>query len=210
MEQDGEGEPRRRMEQKGEPDLLAQVEAIRAGFRRAGREMVLSGDQALLRGAFVLIGCALSWPLAAGPWWRLALLWTGVVLADAVCEILLYLRLARREPEKFVTGVERQFLKLYLLIAAVGGAFSAALVFHGKGTLVPAIWMLLIGAAYVTTGLFSFSRTWILGIVSCAAGAAALFLPADEPGLSYVLLATALGLGSLVWGVAVKLRGRRK
>lgn len=189
-----------------EPEIREQLQAIQSGLRRSGREMVLSGGQALLRGALVLAGCLLSWPLAGRPWWQAAALWAALVGLGLGLELGLYLRLARRHPGKFVTGVERQMLKFIALVVAVGAVLSFALLGAERPGLIAGTWMLLVGTAYVAVGLFSFSGTWILGLAGCAGGAAALFLPAPW---AFPLLGATLGAGSLAWGLRLRLRERR-
>lgn len=188
------------------PELREQMEAIRKGLRRSGRVMVLSSVQAFLRGFAALAGCALSYPLIGRPAWQMNALWGALVLAVLGTELLLYVRLARREPDRFVTGLERQMLKHLALTVAIGGAISAALLHSGRPELAPGVWMLLVGGAYVAVGLFSFSDTWVPGLAACAAGAVALFVP---PAWSFALLAAGLGVGSLAWGVVLRLRERR-
>ena len=187
-------------------DIREQMEAIQRGLRRSGREMVLPGTQALVRGLFVLVGCAGTYYLMGHPWWHTALLWALILSLTILVEATLYLRLLARYPDKFVTGVERQMLKFFALIIAFGVIFSAALVMHNRSERIPGLWMLLIGMAYVATGLFSFSDTWIFGIFVCAGGALALFV---IPTHALTIMGLTLGLGSIVWALVVRLRGRR-
>lgn len=188
-----------------ESDLLRQLEAVQKGLRRSGREMVLSGTQALLRGVFVLAGCAASLAFLEHPWWHVAGLWGGIAVLAMAVEGLLYLRLARKSPEKFVTGIERQLLKILLLIVATGVVLSAVVARRGQADLLPGVWLLLAGVAYVAVGLFSFSRTWILGLCASIGGAAALFL---EPAYSLMVLGAILGFGSVVWAAILRAAGR--
>ena len=55
--------------------------------------------------------------------------------------------------------------------------------------------------AYVTVGLISFSRTWILGLCASIGGVAALLL---EPVHSLLVLGAVLGLGSMVWAAILR------
>jgi hypothetical protein len=181
----------------GEPDLRQHIEAIQSGLRRAGRQMVLSSSQAVLRGLFVLAGCALSLVLRTHPVPYMVGLWVGIVSVDLVIEVLLYVRLARKSPGAFVTGLEKQLLKFIVLLVLVAGVLTYVLMRRGQEDLVPGVWMLLVGATYVAVGLFSFSRTWVLGLCACAGGAASLFL---APLWALVVLAGVLGLGSVSWG----------
>ncbi|MHC4917002.1 MAG: hypothetical protein ACYTGB_16100 [Planctomycetota bacterium] len=189
----------------GEPDLREQLQAVQRGLRRAGREMVLSGTQALVRGVLVSAGCALSYPLLGRHWWQMNALWAGVVVTVVAVEAVLYRRLVSRSPEKYVTGIERQMLKFFALILCLGTAVSIALLRGGRAEMVPGMWTILAGIAYVAVGLFSFSGTWVLGLAACVAGAAGLFL---GPEWSFLLLGVSLGLGSIAWGLAVKFRER--
>ena len=125
----------------------------------------------------------------------------GVALLILASEAFLYLRLASKSPDKFVTGMERQLLKFLLLLVATGVVLSAVLVRREQADMVPGVWMLLVGAAYVAVGLFSFSHTWILGLCASIGGVAALFL---EPTYSLIVLGLVLGLGSIVWAVILR------
>ena len=189
-----------------DPEIRGQLQAIQKGLRRSGRVMVLSSTQAFIRGALVLVGCGISYPLIGRPWWQMNALWGLLALVALGTELFLYFRLAARHPDKFVTGMERQMLKHLALIICVGGLISLALLRCGQCELAPGVWLLLVGAAYVAVGLFSFSDTWVPGLVACAAGAGALFL---QPTGSFLLLGLSLGAGSLVWGAVLKVRERR-
>ncbi|MHC4249865.1 MAG: hypothetical protein ACYS9X_12120 [Planctomycetota bacterium] len=184
---------------------MEQLEAVRKGMRRAGREMVLSSSQALVRGALVLAGCGASVAFLGGPWLGFLGVWAGVVLLGALAEVVQYVRLARKSPGKFVTGIERQLLKFFLLVAAVGALLSAVLVRNGQADLLVGTWMLLVGMAYVAVGLFSFSRTWILGVCACVGGGVALFL---EPAYSLIVAGLVLGFGSMVWAAVLRFTER--
>jgi len=75
-----------------EPDIREQLRAIREGLRRAGREMVLSGWQAVLRGALAFAAGAAG--LFLEPLWAFGLLGLTLGLGSAVWGALLL----RREP----------------------------------------------------------------------------------------------------------------
>jgi hypothetical protein len=186
-----------------EPDLREQLEAIRRGLRRSGREMVLSSAQSFLHGAAVLLGCGLSLPLVGRPWWQMAALWGGLVALALAADGVLYLRLARRDPDRHLTGLERQLLAFLALLVACGLAISAALLVRGHPELAPGLWMVLAGAGYAAVGLFSFSGTWVLGLLACLGGGIALFL---EPVPAFGILAAVLGVGSFVWGLVQRRR----
>lgn len=187
-------------------DMREQMEAIQRALRRSGREMVLPGGQALVRGVFVLVACGFSYCLLGRPAWQMAVLWIAMVLLAVVVEVLLYLRLLAKRPDKFVTGMEKQMLKFLALTLGVGVSLTVALLWQGQGGLIAGLWMLLIGAAYVTVGLFSFSKTWVLGLCACVGGAVALFLP---PGYSLAIGAFTLGGGSIAWAILLRARGQR-
>jgi len=186
-------------------DLREQIEAIRKGMRRTGREMVLSSVQAFVRGVFVLIACGLSYLILNRPWWQMNVLWVTVVVLAAAVEFWLYARLAAKHPEKFVTGIERQMIKFLLLIVAVGVLFGSVLDIRGQGELIPGVWMVLVGLAYVAVGLFSFSDTWVLGLCACLGGAVSLFLPL---AYSFLIMAVVLGVGSIIWAAVLRKRER--
>jgi len=185
------------------PDLREQIAAIQKGLRRSGREMVLSSKQALVRGLFVLAACGLSYPLLHKPLWQMNVLWGSMVVLAALVEILLYVRLAAKHPDKFLTGTERQMLKFLALVFAVGVLLGTVLVQRAQGDLLPGVWMLLIGLAYVVVGLFSFSDTSVLGLCACLGGTVSLFLPL---GWSFGVLALVLGGGSIAWSVVLRRR----
>jgi hypothetical protein len=187
----------------GEPELRDQLEAIRRGLRRSGREMVLSCAQSFLHGAAVLLGCGLSLPLVGRPWWQMTALWGGLVALALAADGVLYLRLARRDPGKYLTGLERQLLVFLALLVACGLAVSAALLVRGQPELAPGLWMLLAGVGYAAVGLFSFSGLWVLGVLACLGGGIALFL---EPAPAFGILAAVLGAGSFAWGLVQRRR----
>ena len=183
---------------QAEQDISEQIRAIQAGLRRSGRQMVLSGRQAALRGIFVVAGCVGSYFLLESARWSLLALWLTIAAVDIVLEGVMYFRLAKQKPDLFITGIERQLVKFLLLIGVVGLALTAGIAYRQCVWLGPGIWMMLIGLAYVAVGLLSFSRTWILGLATCMGGAAARFV---EPVATLAILAITLGGGSFIWAV---------
>ncbi|TET36922.1 MAG: hypothetical protein E3J72_07500 [Planctomycetota bacterium] len=182
-------------------DLEKHIEAIQKGLKRSGRVMVLSGTQAMIRGICISAGTIPSFCLLGRPRWQMLVLWICVILAMLSIEALMYFRLSRKNPDKYISGIEMQILKFGLLLLLVGIAFSAALSFHGAPSMIPGLWMIIAGIIYMICGFFSFSRTWVLGILACVGGCASLFLP---PFCFFIILGTILGLGSIAYGVVMK------
>jgi hypothetical protein len=186
-----------------EDALIDALAAVQKGFRRVGREMVLSSTQALLRGILVLLGVLASYGLMARAPDLLSWVWGGIAGVLVILELIMYFRLIRSTPGKFITGLERQIIKFLLLLIFAGAVLSAVFVQHGDGAALPALWMLVIGIAYSSVGFFSFSDTWILGLYSCAGGAIAFFVP---PRYSFGILGLVLGAGSIVWSWVLRRR----
>lgn len=188
-----------------EPNLQEEFQAIQSAFKKVGREMVLIYPQAMVRGLLVLAGCVGSYLIWGGPWWQFLTLWLCVAAVIVAIEICLYLRLLKQSPDKFVTGTERQMLKFMSLIAGIGAVLSMVLLERDVYDLIPSVWMLLVGAAYVHVGLMSFSSTWRLGMVVCLGGAVSLFLPSIY---SFLILALTLGVGSIIWSLVLSRKAR--
>ena len=191
----------------GESELFEQLEAVQRGLRRSGREMVLSSSQALVRGVCVCAGTGATLALSGHPWWHVAGAWGGVAVVCVAIELAMYVRLVRSDPRKFVTGVERQLLKMLVLVAIAGLALTGVLVERDAAELVPGTWLLMAGLGYSAVGLFSFSRTWVLGVASLAGGAIALWLDAEY---ALMVLGAVLGVGSILWSVALRFGGQRR
>ncbi|MHC4663010.1 MAG: hypothetical protein ACYS8W_15115 [Planctomycetota bacterium] len=182
-------------------EIMQFMEDIRERLKRSGRVMILSSRHAFTRGAFVIAGCVASFFMLSGPPWQMIVLWLGVAAAALITEGALFLMLKMKSPDKYVSGLERQILKMQILIVAVGFVLSFALYRNSAGAMIPGLWLTLVGLIYVICGYFSFSNTWVLGLLACAGGCASLFLP---PLYFFIILGVILGVGSLVYGIIIK------
>lgn len=181
--------------------LHDQIQAIQKAFRRSGRELVLSSGQALFRGILILSGAIISQVFLYEDLSHHIWVWGIVFLLICATEGVAYLRLAKSDSEKFMTGLERQLLKYLLMVLAVGVVLSVALCQQDAANLLPGVWMLMIGLAYMSVGLFSFSSTWVMGMASCLGGTITLFSLYEY---RFIVLGLVLGVGSILWSFVLR------
>ena len=108
-------------------------------------------------------------------------LWLTTWLAVAVLSLLVAggatLRKARRGRPAAVAGAERKLLRAFVPPAAVGALLTPFLAAAGPPGLLPALWLLLYGAAVVTSGTWSVRIIPAMGASFMVLGAASMLSP---------------------------------
>ena len=107
--------------------------------------------------------------------------WFGVWLVEAFIAVAIAAPAAatkaHRANSKLFSGPGRKFLLSFAPPIIVGGLMTFA--FYGSGSIamLPAVWLLLYGAAVVTGGAFSVRVVPVMGLCLMGLGGCALFAP---------------------------------
>lgn len=148
------------------------------GWGGVGMGVTAVAAAALASGRPTAEGWLLVWALEA-------------LLAVAIGAVAIH-RKARRANLPVLSGAGRKFLLSFLPPALAGAALTAALWQAGADSLLPGVWLLLYGAAVVTSGTFSVRIVPVMGCCFMVLGVFALVVMPAAGDLSM-----ALGFGGL-------------
>ena len=102
-----------------------------------------------------------------------------------------------------MSGPARKFALSFVPTMAAGAALTVLLVSRQDHALLPALWMLLYGAAVVSAGTFSVPSVPVMGICFMIAGTVALLAPAIPRD---ALMAAAFGALHIAFGLYIARR----
>ena len=197
--------PRRMPQPPESPGLAERAEDnlrfIRETMERAGSFTAVSGWGQVAIGATALVAAWVSSQATTADRWLAV--WLGeaaVAVAIAMATTTWKVRDAR---VPMMSGPARKFALSFVPPMLVGALLTIVLVARGEYTILPAVWMLLYGAAVVSAGTFSVRIVPVMGACFMACGAAAVVLP---PGSRDALMALSFGLLHVVFGVLIARR----
>ncbi len=175
---------------------------IRETMERAGAFTAVPGwgivsVGALAVGASFVAG---SRPFGSASWLAVWLVTAGVAVSIALATTV---RKARRQGMPLRAQPARKFVLAFAPPLAVGAVLTPALWLGGAAGLLPAVWLLLYGAAVATGGAFSVRPVPLMGVAVMAVGAAALSVPAP---LQDGAMAVGFGVLHVVFGVVIARR----
>lgn len=174
---------------------------IRETMQRAGSFTALSGWGMVAIGFIALAASAASGTMSTPGAWLATWLGTAVVALAVASGTTV--RKARRGGEKLTAGPGRKLILSFTAPAAVAALLTPVLFRAGMTELLPAVWLLLYGAAVVTGGSFSVRIVPLMGISFMVLGAVALVAPA---GWGDLAMALGFGLLHIVFGVLIARR----
>jgi hypothetical protein len=129
--------------------------------------------------------------------------WLTVWLAEAFVAVAIAAATAATKAHRanaaLFSGPGRKFLLSFAPPIIVGGFLTFALFHAGAWALLPAVWLLLYGAAIVTGGSFSVRVVPVMGICLMAVGTVALVAPAGWGDLFMAAGFGALQIGFGIW-----------
>lgn len=155
---------------------LADLRFIRDTMESASALTTLSG-----RGLVVIGILALAAGLAGGqdvgtPHWLGA--WLGAAAAAVVIGGTATALKTRAAGRPLLSGPGRKFAMSFVPSVVAGAVLTAALLRAGAVTVVPALWLLLYGAAMIAGGAFSVRVVPVVGAAFVALGVVAALVPA--------------------------------
>ena len=175
---------------------LDNLRFIRETMEQANGATAVSGWGMVLSG---LVALAAAGVAATG---RLS--WVGTWLAAAgaapAVSLLAIARKARRPGAGPVVGVARKLLLAFTPTMVAGAFLTIALLQAGATALLPALWLLLYGAAVMAAGAFSVRSVPVMGACFVLLGVVALVAPKSWGN---ALLALGFGGLHLVFGARI-------
>jgi hypothetical protein len=169
---------------------------IRDTMERAGPFTAVPGWGGVAMGATAAVAALLAHQQPSAERWLLTWLAEGW-LAFAIGGLAM-VRKAGSGETSLLSRPGRRFVLAYAPPILVGGLLTLALYRAGLVSLLPALWLLLYGAAVVTGGALSVRVVPVMGVCFIVVGTVALFLPASwgdlMMGLGFGLLHVGFGL----------------
>ena len=172
---------------------------IREAMERAGSFTSIPGWGGMLIGATAIAASALGAGPLSSPraWLTVWLLEASVAAVIGAATMALK---ARRTQSPFMSGAARRFFISYGAPMFAGAALSVALIRRDHLETLPAVWLLLYGCAFVSSGAFSLRVIPIMGVAFMILGVCAipLQLPAGN-----VILGAGFGGLHLIFGFII-------
>ena len=173
---------------------------IRETMERAGSFTAVSGRGQMAIGGTALIAAWLA--SSAGTSDRWLAVWLGEAAVAVAIAMATTTWKTRDHRVPIVSGPARKFALSFVPPMVAGALLTIVLVLRGEFALLPAMWMLLYGAAVVSAGTFSVRVVPFMGACFMLCGAADLALP----GMGNVMMAIAFGALHLGFGAAIARR----
>jgi hypothetical protein len=131
-------------------------------------------------------------------------LWVMTWLAEAIvavmiAAVMMYAK-ARRAGVSLTAGPARRFFISYSAPLVAAALLTLALVRVGVFAPLPAVWLLLYGASFISSGSFSIRVVPIMGIFFMILGLAACFVPLS---IGNILLGAGFGVLHIVFGFII-------
>lgn len=150
---------------------------IREAMERATAFTSIPGWGGLIIGVTALVATAISEPMTAWSPRRWLAAWLLEAVLAAVIGGWAMWRKARRAGTPFMSGAARQFFVSYFAPLIAGAVLTVTLARGGAFQSLPAVWLLLYGAAFVSSGAFSLRVIPVMGICFMLLGLGASFVP---------------------------------
>lgn len=173
---------------------------IRETMERAGSFTAVSGWGQMGIGATALLAAWLA--AVAGSSDRWLALWLGEAAIAVAIAMATTTWKTRDHRVPIVSGPARKFALSFVPPMVAGALLTIVLVSRGDYALLPAMWMLLYGAAVVSAGTFSVRIVPFMGACFMLCGAGVLVFPR----VANVMMAVAFGGLHLAFGAAIARR----
>jgi len=180
---------------------LSNLRYIREAMERASAFTSIPGWGGVGVGLTAITTTILTHPFAGTRRWLLA--WLGCAVVSAGIAAITMFRKARRANVSFSGAPARRFFSSYFAPIAAGAALTYLLGHFGMYAVLPATWLLLYGASFISSGAFSIPVVPVMGICFMILGVLACFVPVS---VGNVLLGTGFGGLHVVFGVVIARR----
>jgi hypothetical protein len=172
---------------------------IRETMERAGSFTSIPGWGGVAIGATALVAAATGHGYLRQP-----RLWLTVWLIDACVAAVIgtaaMIRKGRRAGVSLTSAAARRFFGSYLAPIASAALLTATFAMHGFFEALPATWLLLYGASFVSSGAFSIRVVPIMGLCFMTLGAIAAF---SSIAAGNILLGAGFGGLHLLFGFII-------
>ena len=180
---------------------LSNLRYIRETMERASAFTSIPGWGGVGIGAIAIGTAVYAHPFAGTRRWLMA--WLGCAVVAAVLIGIAMVRKARRADVSFRGTPARRFFISYFAPIFAAAALTYVLGHRALYAALPAAWLLLYGASFISSGAFSIPVVPVMGICFMLLGIAACFVPAPAGN---VLMGVGFGGLHVVFGVVIARR----
>lgn len=179
---------------------LSNLRYIREAMERAGAFTSIPGWGGLWVGVTAVAAAIVSHPFTETAPRTWMLIWIVEAVLAAVIAGSTMLRKAFRANVPFNSPSTRRFFVSYFAPQIAGAALTFLLVHIGAWSALPATWLLLYGASFVSSGAYSIRVVPVMGICFMALGLAACFV---SHSAGNALLGAGFGGIHIVFGLKI-------
>ena len=165
---------------------LSNLRYIREAMERASSFTSIPGWGGVAVGITAVAAAVLAHRYGLSRMWML--IWLSEAVLAAVIAGVTMVRKAARSEVSFRGAPARRFFISYFAPIVAGAALTIFLARHGYLTALPAAWLLLYGASFVSSGAYSIPVVPVMGICFMLLGIVACFVP-------FVMANVLLGIG---------------
>lgn len=180
---------------------LSNLRYIREAMERASAFTSIPGWGGVAVGLTAIAATAIAHPYAGTRRWLL--IWLGEAVVAGIIALATMIRKASRAHVSFNGGPARRFFISYFAPIVAGAALTWLLGYKGMYSVLPAAWLLLYGASFVSSGAFSIPVVPVMGFCYMLLGVAACFVPVPAAN---VLLGVGFGGLHVVFGFVIARR----
>lgn len=180
---------------------LSNLRYIREAMERASAFTSIPGWGGLIIGATAIGAAVVAHPFVGTRRWLL--LWLAEAVVAAIIGGAAMVLKARRAGVSFVGKPARRFFVSYFAPIIAAAALTFVLGQKGQYAVLPATWLLLYGASFVSSGAYSIPVVPVMGVCFMVLGVVACFVPASAAN---VLLGAGFGGLHVVFGLVIARR----
>ena len=180
---------------------LSNLRYIREAMERASAFTSIPGWGGVVVGLTAVAATAIAHPYAGTRRWLL--IWLGEAVVAGIIALATMIRKASRANVSFNGGPARRFFISYFAPIVAGAALTWLLGYKGMYAVLPAAWLLLYGASFVSSGAFSIPVVPVMGVCYMLLGVIACIVPVSAAN---VLLGVGFGGLHVVFGFVIARR----
>jgi len=181
-------------------EALGNIRFIREAMERAGSFTSIPGWGGVGVGVTAIAAAAMAQRFLG----HSLRMWLATWLAEAIVAAVIgfgsMIVKARRSEEAFMSGAARRFFISYFAPLVAGAILTLALVRVESYAAIPATWLLLYGAAFVSSGAFSIRVIPMMGVAFMFLGIIAALVPL---GASNIILGAGFGGLHIIFGLII-------
>ncbi|MFL6248506.1 MAG: hypothetical protein ACJ74H_20955 [Thermoanaerobaculia bacterium] len=180
---------------------LSNLRYIREAMERATAFTSIPGWGGVAVGITAIVAAVVAGREGLSRNWML--IWLGEAVLAAVIAGVTMIRKAKRSDVSFRGAPARRFFISYFAPILAGAVLTIFLARHGFHAALPATWLLLYGASFISSGAYSIPVVPVMGVCFMLLGTAAGFVPF---AIANILLGIGFGGLHVVFGWVIARR----